>query len=60
MYSQIVLSRAKGSDDDGILEAWEILNMDLKADLAVLSACDTARGHIGAGEGVIVLIARAR
>src|SRR5262249_27401609 len=55
MYSQIVLSRAQGSDDDGILEAWEILNMDLKADLAVLSACDTARGHIGAGEGVIGL-----
>jgi CHAT domain-containing protein len=38
-----------------LLEAWEILNLDLKADLAVLSACETARGRIGAGEGMIGL-----
>ncbi len=29
------------------------MNMDLRADLAVLSSCETARGKIGAGEGVI-------
>ena len=27
--------------------------MDLKAELAVLSACDTARGRVGDGEGMI-------
>lgn len=27
--------------------------MDIRAELAVLSACETARGRIGAGEGVI-------
>ncbi len=56
MYSHIVLSQSAGdSKEDGLLEAWEIMDLDLKADLVVLSACDTARGRIGAGEGVIGL-----
>ena len=29
------------------------MNMNLHADMAVLSACETARGRVGAGEGVI-------
>ena len=55
MYSQLVLSRGEGSQDDGVLETWEIMNMELKADLVVLAACDTARGRYGAGEGMIGL-----
>jgi CHAT domain-containing protein len=27
------------------------MNLDLKADLVVLAACETARGRVGAGEG---------
>jgi CHAT domain-containing protein len=52
MYSHLKLAEG-GPNDDGLLEAWELMQLDLKADLAVLSACETARGRIGAGEGMI-------
>jgi len=54
MYSALALT-ATPDGDDGLLEAREILAMKLHADLAVLSACDTAGGSIDAGEGVIGL-----
>jgi CHAT domain-containing protein/Tfp pilus assembly protein PilF len=54
LYSHLVLSPAGGNpDDDGRLEAWEIMRMKLTADLVVLAACDTGRGRIAPGEGVI-------
>ena len=52
MYSHLTLAEG-GPNDDGLLEAWELMQLDLNAELAVLSACETARGRIGAGEGVI-------
>ena len=54
MYSYLALARGD-KNEDGLLEAWELMQMDLHADLAVLSACETARGRYGAGEGVIGL-----
>jgi len=56
MYSRLVLAQAKnatGSDADGLLEAWELMDLDLDADLVVLSSCDSARGLHSAGEGMI-------
>ena len=53
MYSRIILSRPKDKRQDGMLEAWELMKLDLTAEMVVLSACQTARGRIGAGEGMI-------
>lgn len=54
MYSRLVMARAENDpNDDGLLEAREIMKLNLHADLVVLSACQTARGRFGAGEGMI-------
>jgi CHAT domain-containing protein len=56
MYSQVVLSQGDAkTGEDGMLEAWEITKLNLKTDLVVLSACETARGRVGNGEGMIGL-----
>jgi CHAT domain-containing protein len=57
LYSYVALASSGGdSADDGLVEAWEIMNLPLKARLVVLSACETARGQHSAGEGVIGLM----
>jgi CHAT domain-containing protein/Tfp pilus assembly protein PilF len=54
LYSHILLSRTDNDQiEDGLLESWELMKLDLNAELAVLSACETARGHVAAGEGII-------
>jgi CHAT domain-containing protein/uncharacterized protein HemY len=54
LYSHLLLTKTEGdSQNDGLLEAREVLDMNLNADLAVLSACETANGKIAPGEGVI-------
>ncbi len=45
---------APSGKDNGLLTAYEILNLKLKAELVVLSACDSGRGRI-TGDGVIGL-----
>jgi CHAT domain-containing protein len=55
--SGIVLSQvnADGAQQDGFLLLQDIYNLDLQAELVTLSACQTARGQMLRGEGVIGL-----
>jgi CHAT domain-containing protein len=53
LSSRLVFSPPRSPTEDGFLEAREIMQLKLHAEVAVLSACETARGRIGAGEGVI-------
>jgi CHAT domain-containing protein len=56
LYSYVLLAGGgEGDAEDGLLEAWELMQIKLNAQLAVLSACETARGRVGAGEGVVGL-----
>ena len=53
LLSGIAFSEEKGND--GILYAYEIANMNLNAELMVLSACNTGVGQLAKGEGVMSL-----
>jgi CHAT domain-containing protein len=54
LFTHLLLTKTQGDpENDGLLEAREIMNMNLSADLAVLSACETANGRIAPGEGVM-------
>ena len=55
MFSSLVLAASGGGAEDGLLEAREIVNIHLGADLAVLSACETGRVNSTYGSGVIGL-----
>jgi CHAT domain-containing protein/tetratricopeptide (TPR) repeat protein len=51
LYSAVVLTASE--TEDGLLEAREIVDLPLHAELVVLSACDTAGGRVLSGEGVM-------
>lgn len=53
MYSRIFLE--SGGDHDGTLYLYELLDIELDADLVVLSGCSTADGERRDGEGLIGL-----
>ncbi|MBK8316527.1 MAG: CHAT domain-containing protein [Acidobacteria bacterium] len=53
MNSYLLFSDVGDEKNDSLLEAREIANLDLDADMVVLSSCETARGSIRRGEGVV-------
>jgi CHAT domain-containing protein/tetratricopeptide (TPR) repeat protein len=52
MYSAIFLSQG-AAGEDGRLEAHEVSRLHLRARLAVLSGCDTGKGSLNPGEGLV-------
>jgi CHAT domain-containing protein len=55
LRSGVALTPGGDTKEDGILEVREIAKLDLDCDLVVVSACQTGRGQLLLGEGIIGL-----
>lgn len=53
LHSHLLLAAGRDSSEDGLLEAREIMNLDLDPDLVILSSCETGRGEVRGGDGLI-------
>lgn len=53
--SSLVLLSDPSAEEDGFLDASEVVQLRFKADLVILSACDTAVGPIEGEEGIATL-----
>jgi len=55
LQSKLIFTQSNDSSEDNFLNCYEIYNLNLQADLAVLSACNTGHGKLQKGEGVMSL-----
>ena len=55
MFSSIAMSGIKDQPDDGFLQAREIPSIELDAELVIMSACESGRGELMPGEGILGL-----
>src|SRR6185295_14260238 len=51
----LVIGSSEGTGQDGLLQAREIRELPLRADLVILSACDTGSGKLLGEEGIASL-----
>ncbi|MFQ5605986.1 MAG: CHAT domain-containing protein, partial [bacterium] len=49
----IIFAQTGQGSEDGYLQTYEVYNLDLNADLAVLSGCNTGLGRLSRGEGLM-------
>jgi CHAT domain-containing protein len=52
----LVLARSSNDDNDGLLQAREISQMHMAAELVTLSACETGAGRLVGQEGIVNLV----
>ena len=56
LRSKLILAKELGEQiEDGYLHAYELFGLQLDADLAILSACESGIGNLQEGEGMISL-----
>jgi len=53
MFSSLAM--APSGEDDGFLSVLDVFRMKVPADLVVLSACETGKGKVVRGEGILGL-----
>jgi CHAT domain-containing protein/tetratricopeptide (TPR) repeat protein len=54
LYSKMIFSN-RDSANDGFLNTYEVYGIPLKARMVVLSSCNTGRGQLHSGEGILSL-----
>ncbi len=53
--SKLYFTKNKDSIEDNFLHSYELFNLDLPAEMTVLSACNSGKGKITKGEGIMSL-----